>query len=80
MYGNIFGGNYAGALEHAVRVTEAGRRCGDVNLVCVGLSSEGRLRITLGQVREGLALLYEAMVGLVSSDAVHRAPRPQHSA
>ena len=68
MYGNIFGGNYAGALEHAVRVTEAGRRCGDVNLVCVGLSSEGRLRITLGQVREGLALLDEAMVGLADPD------------
>ena len=68
MYGHIFAGDYAGALEHAVRVTEAGRRCRDENLVAVGLSSEGRLRITLGQVREGLALLDEAMVGLADPD------------
>ena len=68
MYGHIFAGDYAGALEHAVRVTEAGRRCRDDNLVAVGLSSEGRLRITLGQVREGLALLDEAMVGLADPD------------
>ena len=68
MYGHIFAGDYAGALEHAVRVTEAGRRCQDGNLLCVGLSSEGRLRITLGQVREGLALLDEAMVGLADPD------------
>ena len=64
MYGHIFAGDYAGALEYAVRVTQAGRRCRDDNLIAVGLSSEGRLRITLGQVREGLALLDEAMVGL----------------
>ena len=34
----------------------------------MGLSSQGRLLIYLGQVREGLALLDEAMVGLADPD------------
>ena len=49
-------------------VAETGRRCRDANLVAVGLSSQGRLLIYLGQVREGLALLDEAMVGLADPD------------
>ena len=67
MYGHIFAGDFPGAHELAVRIAETGRRCGDANLVSVGLSSQGRLLIYLGQVREGLALLDEAMVGLADA-------------
>ena len=68
MYGHIFAGDFAGALEIAARVAETGRRCHDANLVSVGLSSQGRLLIYAGRVREGLALLDEAMVGLADAD------------
>ena len=68
MYGHIFTGEFLAAHELAVRIAETGRRCHDANLVSVGLSCEGRLLIYLGQVREGLALLDEAMVGLADPD------------
>ena len=68
MYRHIFAGEFAAALELAVQVAETGRRCRDANLVAMGLSSQGRLLIYGGRVREGLALLDEAMVGLADPD------------
>ena len=68
MFRHIFAGEFAAALEVSVRVAETGRRCRDANLVAMGLSSQGRLLIYGGQVREGLALLDEAMVGLQDPD------------
>ena len=68
MYQHVFAGDIPAAHELAGRVAETGRRCHDANLVSVGLSSEGRLLIYLGKVREGLALLDEAMVGLADAD------------
>ncbi|HET6967406.1 MAG TPA: helix-turn-helix transcriptional regulator, partial [Ornithinibacter sp.] len=67
MYRHIGAGEYPAALELATRVTQTGRRHHDANLIAMGLSSEGRLLIYGGRVREGLALLDEAMAGL--SDA-----------
>ena len=68
MFRCIFAGEYAGALEHSVGVSETGRRCRDANLVALGLSCQGRLLIYTGRVRDGLALLDEAMVGLTDPD------------
>ena len=68
MYQHVFAGDMPGALELAGQVTETGQRCRDANLVSVGLASQGRLLIYLGRVREGLALLDEAMVGLADPD------------
>ena len=64
MYRHIFAGEFADALELAEQVTQTGRRCRDASLVAMGLSSQGRLLIYGGRVREGLALLDEAMAGL----------------
>ena len=68
MFRCIFAGEYAGALELSVGVSETGRRCRDANLVALGLSCQGRLLIYTGRVRDGLALLDEAMVGLTDPD------------
>ena len=68
MYQHVFAGDMPGALDLAGQVTETGQRCRDPNLVSVGLASQGRLLIYLGRVREGLALLDEAMVGLADPD------------
>jgi DNA-binding CsgD family transcriptional regulator len=64
MFQHIGAGEFPAALEHAMRVADAGRRGGEANLVALGLSAQGRLLIYGGRVREGLALLDEAMVGL----------------
>jgi DNA-binding CsgD family transcriptional regulator len=68
MFRCIFSGELTTALELSVGVLETGRRCHDANLVALGLSCQGRLLIYTGRVREGLALLDEAMVGLIDSD------------
>ena len=68
MFRHIFAGEFAAALGVSERVAETGRRCRDANLVAMGLSSQGRLLIYGGRVREGLALLDEAMVGLQDPD------------
>jgi DNA-binding CsgD family transcriptional regulator len=68
MFRHIFSGEFPAALELSERVAEAGRRCGEANLVALGLSCQGRILIYGGRVREGLALLDEAMVGLTDPD------------
>ncbi|HET6855764.1 MAG TPA: helix-turn-helix transcriptional regulator [Streptomyces sp.] len=68
MYQHIVVGDIPTALGLAGRVTEVGRRWHDPNLVSVGLASEGRLFIFVGRVREGLALLDEAMLGLADPE------------
>ena len=68
MFGSLFAEQYPAALALSERVIETGRRWPDANLVSVGLSFQGRLLIFIGRVREGLALLDEAMVGLADPD------------
>ena len=67
MYGHIFAGT-----TRAPSSTRCGspRRVGGARRQprAVGLSSQGGCSSTLGQVREGLALLDEAMVGLADPD------------
>ncbi|MBX7431395.1 LuxR C-terminal-related transcriptional regulator [Mycobacterium sp. Y57] len=62
-------GDFAAAAECAGRVTDYGQRFDDANLLAVGMSAQGRLTMYLGDVREGVALLDEAMAG-VSAGAI----------
>jgi DNA-binding CsgD family transcriptional regulator len=54
------------AIESARRMQELGRRHGDATLVAIGVFFEGRSRIKQARVKEGLALLDEAMVAALS--------------
>jgi DNA-binding NarL/FixJ family response regulator len=68
MFRSIFTGDYAAALEVADRVTEYGRRFGDLDLHANGLNAQGRMLIYAGRVREGFALLDEAMVAVTMGE------------
>jgi DNA-binding CsgD family transcriptional regulator len=67
MFRHVFAGEVSAALELSERVVETGRRCTEANLVALGLSCQGRMLIYQGKVRQGLALLDEAMVGLTDA-------------
>jgi len=60
----IMAGELPAALDLATRVSEAGRRFDEVDLLANGLMCQGRILLYLGRVREGLSLLDEAMVCL----------------
>jgi len=68
MFRSIFTGQLAEALELAARVTEYGRRYADRDLHANGLNGQGRMLIYTGRVREGLALLDEAMVAVTMGE------------
>jgi tetratricopeptide (TPR) repeat protein len=59
-------GDLDAAAESAHRMQDLGRRFGDPTLVALGVYFEGRARIKRAQVRDGLALLDEAMVAALS--------------
>ena len=67
-YAHLGRGDLARAEETAARVVRVGRRFGAPDLVAQGLVSMGRVAIYLGRVREGLALLDEAMVGISAGE------------
>ncbi|MFE3545746.1 LuxR C-terminal-related transcriptional regulator [Nocardia sp. NPDC059177] len=69
LFRHLTAGEYAEAACCADRVTDYGRRFGCADLVAMGLSAQGRLAIYAGRVREGLALLDEAMAH-VAADGV----------
>ena len=53
-------------VDGARRVQELGRRFDDPTLMTIGTVIEGRARIRIGDVREGMALLDEAMLTVLS--------------
>jgi DNA-binding CsgD family transcriptional regulator len=61
-------GDFAGAFDTAGRAVEMGNLYGDRDLVTVAAHIQGRARIRQGRVREGLALLDEAMVGVTAGE------------
>ena len=67
-YAHLGRGDLVRAEETAGRVVLAGRRFGAPDLVAQGLMSQGRMAIMTGRVREGLALLDEAMVGISAAE------------
>ncbi|WP_027860130.1 response regulator transcription factor [Marmoricola sp. URHB0036] len=56
------------AVERADVTVEIGRRHGERDLVALGLTAGGRVRIYAGRAVEGLALLDEAMAAAASGD------------
>jgi DNA-binding CsgD family transcriptional regulator len=52
----------------AARITELGHRHGDVNLVALGILGQGRASVKQARVDEGLALLDEAMLAVLTED------------
>jgi DNA-binding CsgD family transcriptional regulator len=68
MFGRLFAGDFAAALELAEQVAGYGRRFADPDLVAMGLNSQGRMLLHTGRVPDGLALLDEAMVGVAAGE------------
>lgn len=66
MFHAVGAGDFAAAFAYAERAADAGRQCGDGELVALGLCGLGRIKIRSGRVAEGLALLDEAMIALLS--------------
>jgi DNA-binding NarL/FixJ family response regulator len=58
----------AAVIADARWVREIGRRHGDPNLVAVGCLFEGRVLVKQGRVVEGMALLDEAMLAVLSEE------------
>ena len=61
-------GDYATAQASAARAAEIGARFGDADLLALALHFQGRALVEQGRVREGLALLDEAMVAVVAGE------------
>lgn len=66
--GLMGGGQLDAAVLSAKRMQELGRRFNDPTLVALGVYYEGRSLIKQGRVREGLALLDEAMLAALSDE------------
>jgi DNA-binding NarL/FixJ family response regulator len=61
-------GDYASAEASAARAAEIGVRVGDADLLTLALHFQGRALVKEGRVRQGLALLDEAMVAVVAGE------------
>lgn len=68
MLGHILGGDPATALDEAATLASYGRRFGDGDLLAAGLMAQGRSLLYLGRVPEGVRLLDEAMVGVITGE------------
>lgn len=66
--GALAEGDFEGVVSKAQEVRELGRRHGDANLTAAGILFEGRALVRQGQMNEGMALLDEAMVAVLSDD------------
>jgi DNA-binding CsgD family transcriptional regulator len=58
-------GDYAAGREWAARAVALARRTGEADVVPLALNVHGRALLRMGQVREGLAVLDEAMMEIV---------------
>jgi ATP/maltotriose-dependent transcriptional regulator MalT len=59
-------GDLAQARSHAARAVELGERCDSLDLHAMGIQALGRTMIASGEIREGMALLDEAMALVLS--------------
>lgn len=55
-------------VANARRLHDLGRRHGDPDLVALGILGEGRALVRRGRITEGMALLDEAMLAILSGD------------
>jgi len=58
-------GEYAAGRQTAARAAEIARRTGEADVVALALNIEGRALLRLGEIRDGLAILDEAMMEVV---------------
>ena len=65
---HLFDGDHEGAYRSAEQVTEVGERFGDRDLVAIGLMEQGHALVRQGRVKEGLRLVDETMVAVVSEE------------
>lgn len=68
MLGHILAGDPATGLDEATTLTAYGARFGDGDLLAAGLMAQGRCLLYLGRVPDGVRLLDEAMVGVVTGE------------
>jgi len=61
-------GDYATAQATAARAVEIGARAGDGDLHALALHFQGRALVKEGRVRQGMALLDEAMVAVIAGE------------
>lgn len=61
-------GDLDGAIATAAEAARIGERFGDPDLVALAVHGQGHLMITNGEVREGLALLDEAMLSVLTGE------------
>ncbi len=64
----LMGSDLDAAAESARRMQDLGRRFGDESLVALGVFYEGRSLVKQARVKEGLALLDEAMLAALSDN------------
>jgi DNA-binding NarL/FixJ family response regulator len=68
MMRHIYAGEFAVALRLATEIVDAGQRWRNSDLTAFGLMARGRMLLYAGDVREGLALLDEAMLGVTGGE------------
>jgi len=60
------------AMEFADRALEIARRAGDTDLEALALQDRGRVLVALGQVKDGMALMDEAMTAATAGELTPR--------
>jgi tetratricopeptide (TPR) repeat protein len=60
------------AIEYADRALEIARQVGDADLETLGLQDRGRALVVLGRVKEGMALIDEAMTAVIAGELTPR--------
>ena len=60
------------AMEYADRALEIARRVGDTDLAALALQDRGRCLVALGQVKDGMALIDEAMTAATAGELTPR--------
>jgi len=68
MMRHIYAGEFPVALRISAEIVEAGQRWDNSDLTAMGLQARGRLLLYAGEVREGLALLDEAMLRVTGGE------------
>jgi DNA-binding CsgD family transcriptional regulator/tetratricopeptide (TPR) repeat protein len=68
MFQHEAGGDFAAAAATAAAAAAIGQRFGDADLFALAVSSQGYMLNKQGQVKEGLALLDEAMVAVTTGE------------
>ena len=61
-------GDLTAAVTHARRAQEIGGSTGDSNVLALAMATEGRSLVDLGEVEDGMSVLDDAMVSVISDD------------